>query len=103
MLLQRTPGWGCRRLPSAFSIIFGVLPSRIATAELVVPISLLVGQSYQWSEECLNVPRSMPITWPLTFSSPPVDWYRANDDARGERVKEEREKEDAVRGSYRLI
>jgi len=25
------------RLPSAFSIILGVLPSRIATAELVVP------------------------------------------------------------------
>ena len=45
----------------------------------------------------------MPITWPLTFSSPPVDWYRANDDTRGERVKEEREKEDAVRGSYRLM
>ena len=44
----------------------------------------------------------MPITWPLTFSSPPVDWYRAKDDARGERVKEGREKEDAVRGSYRL-
>lgn len=95
--------WGCRGLPSAFSIIFGVLPSRTATAELVVPVSLLVGQSYQWSEECFYVPRSMPITWPLTFSSPPVDWYRAKDDARGERVKEEREKEDAVRGSYRFI
>jgi hypothetical protein len=36
--------------PSAFSIIRGTLPSMTATAEFVVP-------------------RSMPMTWPLTFSS----------------------------------
>ena len=40
---------GVVRVPSAFSIIRGILPSIIATAEFVVP-------------------RSMPITWPLTFS-----------------------------------
>src|SRR5271156_1880330 len=55
--------------PSEFSIILGVLPSMTATAELVVP-------------------RSIPMTWPLTFSSPPVDAYRASIDEEGGRIED---------------
>lgn len=47
--------------PSAFSIIRGCLPSIMATAELVVP-------------------RSIPMTWPLTFSS---EYFRTKDDDKG--------------------
>ena len=61
--------------PSAFSIMRGCLPSMTATAEFVVP-------------------KSMPMTWPLTFSSayplvhdaPRGDlriFVRKVDDARG--------------------
>ena len=54
--------------PSAFSIIRGTLPSMTATAEFVVP-------------------KSMPMTWPLTFSSPPFELNRTNDDPSGARWK----------------
>lgn len=39
------------------------------------------------------------MTWPLTFSSPPVDCHRANEDESVERVTVGREKADAERGS----
>lgn len=54
-------------VPSAFSIILGCLPSMMATAELVVP-------------------KSIPMTAPLTFSvdsGASVDAYLANRDDRG--------------------
>jgi hypothetical protein len=47
--------------PSAFSIMRGCLPSITATAEFVVP-------------------RSIPMTWPLTFSS---EYCRTKDDDKG--------------------
>ena len=47
----------------------------------------------------LHVPRSIPITWPLTFPSPPEDWHRINEDAKGERATGERENVEVVRGS----
>ena len=58
---------GVVRVPSAFSIIRGCLPSMMATAEFVVP-------------------KSIPMTWPLTFSvdsGASVEAYRANGDDRG--------------------
>lgn len=67
-------------VPSAFSIILGTLPSMMATAEFVVP-------------------RSIPMTWPLTFSvgsAASVVAYLANRDDLGiEDVWEMREKVDA--------
>lgn len=42
------------------------------------------------------------MTWPLTLSSPPFDWYRAKVDVRGLRSVEGREKEDVARGSYSI-
>ena len=47
----------------------------------------------------MNVPKSMPMTWPLTFSSPPVEAYRARNDVVGDRMFENREMGDD-RGSY---
>jgi len=44
------------------------------------------------------VPRSMPITCPFTFSSPPVDCHLANDEPRGVRRLEDREMADVARG-----
>jgi hypothetical protein len=41
----------------------------------------------------------MPMTWPLTFSSPPVEAYRARNDVVGDRMLENREMGDD-RGSY---
>jgi hypothetical protein len=41
----------------------------------------------------------MPMTWPLTFSSPPVEAYRARNDVVGDRMFENREMGDD-RGSY---
>lgn len=46
-----------------------------------------------------DLPRSMPITWPLTFSSPPLDWCLKNAETKGERVAERREKGRLARGS----
>ncbi len=43
-----------------------------------------------------SVPRSIPMTWPLTFSSPPVDSYRANVFPNGDR-KDFDDLENAVR------
>ena len=45
-----------------------------------------------------RIPRSIPITCPFTFSSPPVDCHLANVDAVGVRA-EGREKDATVRGS----
>ena len=36
----------------------------------------------------LHIPKSMPMTCPLTFSSPPVEAYRANTDEVGVRIVE---------------
>ncbi len=47
-------------------------------------------------------PRSIPMTGPLTFSSPEsFDWYLTKDDAKGERMEAavERGKADVARGS----
>lgn len=46
------------------------------------------------------LPRSIPMTWPLTFSSPPVDSWRTNDDAKGERRLAVRVKDEVARGSW---
>jgi hypothetical protein len=94
-------------LPSEFSIIFGVFPSITATAELVVPRYLLACLDKGWhATEAVpswtwigNIPKSMPMTWPLTFSSPPVEAYRARNDVVGDRMLENREMGDD-RGSY---
>jgi hypothetical protein len=51
------------------------------------------------SSVIMNVPKSMPMTWPLTFSSPPVEAYRARNDVVGDRIFENREMGDD-RGSY---
>lgn len=51
-------------VPSEFSMMRGTLPSMTATAELVVP-------------------RSIPMTEPLTFSSPPSAYPRTNLEAIG--------------------
>ena len=40
----------------------------------------------------------MPITWPLTFSSPPLDWYLAKEEVMGRRV-DVRVKAEVARGS----
>jgi len=89
-------------LPSEFSIIFGVFPSITATAELVVPRCCQSTQTpvaRDRSSVIMNVPKSMPMTWPLTFSSPPVEAYRARNDVVGDRIFENREMGDD-RGSY---
>ena len=61
-------------VPSEFSIIRGVFPSMTATAELVVPMRC------QFQDLCISIlkrrsilPKSIPMTAPLTFSSPPFD------------------------------
>ena len=49
----------------------------------------------------MNVPKSMPMTWPLTFSSPPVgpvEAYRARNEVVGDRMFENLEI--GGRGSY---
>lgn len=43
------------------------------------------------------------MTWPLTFSSPPFDWYLAKEEAKGECVAEKREKDEVARGSWNDI
>jgi hypothetical protein len=53
-----------RNTPSEFSMMRGCLPSMTATAELVVP-------------------KSIPITEPLTFSSPPSAYPRTNFEPMG--------------------
>lgn len=40
------------------------------------------------------------MTWPLTFSSAPFDWYLTNEEEDGRRAAE-REKAEVARGSYR--
>lgn len=52
-------------IPSEFSIIRGEAPSITATAELVVP-------------------RSIPITWPLTLSSAPSAYVLTKDEPSGD-------------------
>ncbi len=42
------------------------------------------------------------MTWPLTLSSPPLDWNLAKVDVRGLRIVEGREKEDVARGNYNI-
>ena len=54
----------CKDVPSEFSMMRGVLPSMTATAEFVVP-------------------RSMPMTEPLTFS-PSSAYPRTNDEPKGD-------------------
>lgn len=45
----------------------------------------------------------MPMTWPLTFSSPPFDWYLTNDEANGDRAAGNRGKLGVARGSYKAV
>lgn len=52
-------------------MILGAEPSMTATAELVVP-------------------RSIPMTWPLTFSSPPSAYPLLNEEAMGDLKADER-------------
>lgn len=86
--------------PSEFSMILGVLPSRTATAELVVPRDgKLAGLWSKPRTRLLDIPRSMPMTCPLTFSSLPVDCHRANEDGKCERETVEREERNGERGS----
>jgi hypothetical protein len=66
-------------IPSAFSIMRGCLPSMTATAEFVVP-------------------KSIPMTWPLTFSS---EYFRTNDALRGDLNVEARKAVDARGKSYK--
>lgn len=40
------------------------------------------------------------MTWPLTFPSPPEDWHRIDEGAKGERAMRGRENAEVVRGSY---
>ncbi len=42
----------------------------------------------------------MPMTWPLTFSSPPLELYRTKEEHKGDRAADDREKADVARGSY---
>lgn len=58
-------------IPSEFSMILGALPSITATAELVVP-------------------RSIPMTWPLIFSSAPSAYVLLKDEVMGDLNAEER-------------
>lgn len=44
------------------------------------------------------IPRSIPITWPFTFSSVPFDWNLAKAEAAGRRV-DVRENVEVARGS----
>ncbi len=46
-----------------------------------------------------DIPKSIPMTWPLTFSSPPFELYLTNDEPSGERIAEERENAEVARGS----
>ena len=92
-------------LPSAFSMIRGTFPSITATAEFVVPIlQSAIAQSFAQSLKAINnIPRSIPITWPLTFSSPLalVDSYLANDEPTDERNGcAKRGMEVVARGNY---
>jgi hypothetical protein len=68
-------------IPSEFSIILGFMPSMSATAELVVP-------------------RSIPMTGPLTFSSLSIfsAYVLLNDELMGDLYAEERRVE-AARGA----
>lgn len=86
-------------LPSAFSMIFGCLPSMIATAELVVPWCFSEQANMRVFHKA-DIPRSIPITWPLTFSSPPLDCHLTKEEESGERVAGRREKVEDARGSY---
>lgn len=40
------------------------------------------------------------MTWPFTFPSPPDDWHRIYEGAKGERAIRGRENAEVVRGSY---
>ena len=66
-------------VPSEFSMMRGVLPSITATAELVVP-------------------KSIPITEPLTFSLESSAYLRTNDERRGDVKAGTRWKAEAARG-----
>lgn len=45
------------------------------------------------------IPKSMPMTWPLTFSSPPSAYPLMNDEPRGDLTAGERRKAEDARGS----
>lgn len=70
--------------PSEFSMILGVLPSITATAEFVVPakshqrLRVLQGLTYP------SIPKSMPMTDPLTFSSPASAYPLMNEVPKGD-------------------
>jgi hypothetical protein len=68
-----------RHVPSEFSMMRGTLPSMTATAELVVP-------------------RSIPITEPLTFSSPPSAYPRTNLEPMGALMAGARHAAEVARG-----
>lgn len=85
-------------------MIFAVWPSITATAELVVPN----GNCSQYvknigilpSKKAFNIPKSIPITGPLTFLSASSEFHRlAKDDPNGVRMEAGRVIEVAL-GSY---
>ena len=80
-------------------MIFGVFPSITATAELVVPVDLLSAMAVTYKVKLVQfyIPRSIPMTWPLTFSSPSVEFHLRKE-APGTLKAGVRAKE-AVRGS----
>ena len=48
-----------------------------------------------------SLPRSIPITWPLTFSSPSSDRFLMKGEAIRERKAGERVKADVARGNWK--
>jgi hypothetical protein len=84
-------GHGERNLPSEFSIIFAVWPSITATAEFVVPNNNCGQHTEKIANIAIrgafNIPKSIPITGPLTFLSASSEFHRlAKDDPNGVRM-----------------
>lgn len=90
--------------PSEFSIILGCFPSITATAEFVVPVGNACQHLLMLKAEC-HLPKSIPITCPLIFSSPPVacvEAYRERKEEAGCRALENREMGE-LRGSCKRL
>lgn len=68
----------------------------------MVPVKTHVSSCFGYRSAASKglLPKSIPITWPLTFSSPPSELYRTKDDDIGERRRPAvRVTEDVARGS----
>lgn len=83
-------------------MILGDLPSIMATAEFVVPFRIVsIAPVYSLSRTD-DLPRSIPMTAPFTFSEPSVDSHLLKV-VEGTLKALERAKEDATRGTFSTL